>query len=134
MRGERELLSTSIIILLSSGFLCACASRKPTTMPFVEPLENRTLLAMPTLWTTQGPGGGGSYFSAAVNGNDLWVASDMSGIYHSANFGQTWQMENFHTSGGGLNGGTASQIAFTSDPNTLYVPSSNQSVAKSTNG
>src|SRR5205823_6494321 len=93
-------------------------------------LEARVLLASPTSWTTQGPGGGGSYFSAAVNGQDLWVASDMGGIYHSANFGQTWQQLNFHT----LNGGTASQVSFTSDPNILYIPSSNLGVAKSTNG
>ena len=97
--------------------------------PCFEAIEPRTLLAVPTSWATQGPGGGGSYFSAAVNGNDLWVASDMSGIYHSANFGQSWQMQNFHAGGGGINGGTASQIAFTSDPNTLYIPSSNQEVA-----
>ncbi len=108
--------------------LCAAAA------PCLEAIEPRTLLAVHTSWTTQGPGGGGSYFSAAVNGNDLWVASDMSGIYHSANFGQSWQMQNFHTSGGGINGGTSSQVQFTSDPNTLYVPNSNQSVAKSTNG
>src|SRR5690242_15417375 len=90
--------------------------------PLIEGMESRTLLAAapPTLWTTQGPGGGGSYFSAAVNGSDLWVASDMSGIYHSANFGQTWQQTNFHT----LNGGTASQVSFTSDPNVLYIPNS----------
>jgi hypothetical protein len=101
----------------------------------IESLEPRTLLAISTLWTTQGPGGGGSYFGAAVNGNELWVASDMSGIYHSANFGQSWQLQNFHNDGttGGIKGGTASQVSFTSDTNVLYIPNSNLSVAKSTN-
>src|SRR4051794_21469325 len=102
--------------------------------PLIEAVEPRVLLAMPTLWTTHGPGGGGSYFSANVNGDDLWVASDMSGIYHSRNFGQTWQQINFHSGVGGINGGTASQVQFTSDPNVLYIPSSSQSVAKSTDG
>src|SRR3954465_728967 len=99
-------------------------------------LESRLLFANtpPTLWTTQGPGGGGSYFSANVNGQDLWVASDMSGIYHSANFGQTWQQTNFHSAVGGISGGTASQVQFTSDPNVLYIPNSSQSVAKSIDG
>src|SRR3954469_17108123 len=108
---------------------------KPTRAA-VEALESRTLLAAPTLWTTQGPGGGGSYFSAAVNGNELWVASDMSGIYHSANFGQSWQMQNFHNAGGpgGISGGMQSQVQFTSSPSILYIPSSNLGVAKSTNG
>src|SRR5438874_9860143 len=105
-------------------------------MSFLEPLERRTLFALPTLWTAQGAGGGGSFFSAAINGSDLWVASDMSGIYHSANLGQSWQMTNFHNASntGGIDGGTASQVQFTSDPNILYIPSSNLGVAKSTNG
>src|SRR5204863_6806654 len=101
---------------------------------YVESLESRCFLSLPTLWTTQGPGGGGSYFSGAVNGQELWVASDMSGLYHSKNFGQNWQPLNFHTGVGGINGGTPSQVQFTSDPNVLYIPNSNQSVAKSTNG
>src|SRR5205823_2005991 len=46
----------------------------------------------------------------------------------------SWQQLNFHTSTGGLNGGTASQVQFTSDPSILYIPSSNLGVAKSTNG
>src|SRR5947207_14610051 len=59
----------------------------------------------------------------------------MSGIYHSANFGQSWQELNFHNSAaGGISGGTASQIAFTSDPNVLYIPSSNLGVARSADG
>src|SRR3954453_20599698 len=100
----------------------------------VKSLESRHFLSLPTLWTSVGPGGGGSYFSGAVNGQDLWVASDMGGVYHSKNFGQNWQELNFHSSAGGMNGGTASQVAFTSDPNTLYIPNSSVSVAKSTNG
>src|SRR3954452_2574525 len=100
----------------------------------LESMEVRLLFSLPTLWTTVGPGGGGSYFSANLNNQDVWVASDMSGIYHSKNFGQSWQQQNFHSSAGGINGGTASQVQFTSDPNILYIPNSNQSVAKSTNG
>jgi hypothetical protein len=97
-------------------------------------LESRVLLAMPTLWTTHGPGGGGSYFSANVNGQELWVASDMSGIYHSSDFGGKWEQKNFHTAAGGINGGSNAKVAFTFDPDILYIPSSNLSVAKSTNG
>ncbi len=118
-----------IIIALYSNSLMPLLS--------LEILESRTLLAAtpPATWTTQGPGGGGSYFTAGVNGNDLWVSSDMSGIYHSANFGASWQQINFHNSVGGINGGTGSQISFTSDPNVLYMPSTNLAqVVKSTDG
>ena len=98
-------------------------------------MEPRTLLAMPTLWTSHGPGGGGSFFAAAMKDDNLWIASDMSGIYRSANLGQTWQMQNFHavSNVGGIKGGTASQVTFTSDPNVLYIPNSSLGVAKSTN-
>ena len=89
---------------------------------------------MPTLWTTDGPGGGGALYNSVVapNGQDLWVSSDMSGIYHSRDFGQSWQMVNFHGSAGGMNGGTTTQVQFTSDPNVVYVVSSSINIGKST--
>ena len=90
-------------------------------------------ITYPTLWTTLGPGGGGSYFSANINGQDLWVASDMSDLFHSANFGQSWQLQNFHTINAGGTNATNAQVQFTSDPNILYIPASSLGVAKSTN-
>src|SRR5687767_1407836 len=101
-------------------------ARTAAAIVAMECIESRTLLALPTLWTSQGPGGGGSFFSAAMNGDNLWIASDMSGIYRSANLGQTWQVQNFHavSNTGGIKGGTASQVSFTSDPNVLYIPNS----------
>ena len=56
----------------------------------------------------------------------------MSGIYHSRDFGQSWQMLNFHSGVGGVNGGSATQFSFTSDPNILYIYNSNQGFVKST--
>ena len=86
-------------------------------------MEARVLLAMPTLWTPEGPSGGGATLSPVIspNGQDLWISSDMSGIYHSRDYGQTWQMVNFHSSVGGVNGDGLSAVRFTSDPNTLYL-------------
>ena len=99
-------------------------------------MERRILLAMPTLWTTEGAGGGGALYNvvAAPNGQDLWVTSDMTGIYHSRDFGQSWQMVNFHSSAGGMNGGTATQVQFSGDPNIVYVTGSSIGFAKSTDG
>ncbi len=99
-------------------------------------MERRILLAMPTLWTTDGPGGGGALYGAVIapNGQDLWVTSDMSGIYHSRDLGQSWQMLNYHSSVGGVNGGSSTKIQFTSDPNTLYITNTSLNVAKSTDG
>ena len=110
------------------------ALRLATARPHIEPMEQRILLAMPTLWTATGPGGGGATLSPVIapNGQDLWASSDMSGIYHSTDFGNSWQMQNFHPSVGGVNGGTLSQVRFTSDPNILYIASTNSGPVKST--
>ena len=110
------------------------ALRLATARPQIEAMEARVLLAMPTLWTTDGPNGGGATLSPVVapNGTDLWASSDMSGIYHSTDFGQTWQLVNFHDSIGGINGGTFSQVRFTSNPNILYLASTSAGPVKST--
>ena len=102
----------------------------------IEPMEQRLLLAMPTLWTTDGPGGGGALYGAAIapNGTDLWTVSDMTGIYHSRDFGQSWQMLNLHGSVGGVNGGSGTRFRFTSDPNVLFITGSSLNLAKSTDG
>src|SRR5256885_2787791 len=102
----------------------SAATAAATAAAVLMALESRVLLAAtpPSLWTTQGPGGGGSYFSANLNGNDLWVASDMSGIYHSPDLGATWQMQNFHSAGGGINGGTAPPGGLPSHPHTPAIP------------
>src|SRR5688572_26818455 len=109
--------------------------RRRAPAALIERMEPRTLLAMPTLWTSHGPGGGGSFFAASMSGDNLWIASDMSGVYRSPNLGQSWQVQNFHASGntGGIKGGTASQVSFTSDPNVLYIPNSSLGLARSTN-
>ncbi len=99
------------------------ALRLATARAQIEPMEQRILLAMPTLWTPEGPSGGGATLAPVIapNGKDLWICSDMSGIYHSTDYGQTWQMVNFHTSIGGVNGDGLSAVRFTSDPNILYL-------------
>ena len=104
--------------------------------PRIEAMEQRILLAMPTLWTTDGPGGGGALYNIAMapNGQDLWVTSDMTGIYHSRDLGQSWQMVNFHSSAGGMNGGTGTQVQFSGDPNLVYITGSSLGFAKSTDG
>lgn len=100
-------------------------------------LEARTLLAgMPTLWTSHGPGGGGAFFEPVIapNGQDLWVNSDMSGIYHSDNFGQNWQMIPFHNAAGGVSAYRYSEVVLTSDPNILYIADSRRGMVKSIDG
>ena len=104
--------------------------------PRIEAMEARILLAMPTLWTSHGPGGGGAFFYPVIapNGQDIWVNSDMSGIYHSGDFGHSWEMKPFHAAIGGVNGGRNTQVVATSDPNVLYIANTGEGMVKSTDG
>src|SRR5277367_6141207 len=86
----------------------------------VESLEERRLLSAITTWSSSGPGGGGAFFSPSFspyNNNELYVASDMSGLYHTTNLGQSWSVANFTQ----IQAGPASQVQFTSNPNILYT-------------
>jgi photosystem II stability/assembly factor-like uncharacterized protein len=86
----------------------------------IEQLERRLLLSMITNWSSRGPGGGGAFFSPSFspyNSNELYTVSDMSGLYHSTNLGQSWSVADFRQ----IQGGPASQVQFTSNPNILYT-------------
>ena len=103
----------------------------------MEWLESRVLLSgMPTLWTSHGPGGGGAFYEPVIapNGQDLWINSDMGGIYRSGDFGHSWRMQPFHLAVGGINGSHNSQVIVTSDPSILYIGDTQRGMVKSTDG
>ena len=85
---------------------------------------------------SRGPGGGGALFAPAFNprdGNEIFMATDMSGVFHSEDFGESWTTLHFKN----LQGGTLSQFRFTSDPNILYAinhDTDNRTLAKSVDG
>ncbi len=88
--------------------------------PLIERLEPRQLLSAVTTWSSRGPGGGGAFFSPSFspfNANELYTVSDMSGLYHTANLGQSWNVADFRQ----IQGGIGSQVQFTSSPNILYT-------------
>ncbi|MCB1053395.1 MAG: hypothetical protein KDC71_22525 [Acidobacteria bacterium] len=75
--------------------------------------------AIPTTWRSVGVGGGGSLFSPSFsphNPNELYVACDMSELFHSTDLGLTWDPVPF----GEMVGNRPSDVAFTSDPNLLF--------------
>lgn len=76
--------------------------------------------AQPTVWNSRGVGGGGAFFGVSLSPfdpNAIWIASDMSDMFTTANLGQSWttvpfqQLQSFHNS----------VVQFTNDPNILYV-------------
>ena len=71
-------------------------------------------------WESRGPGGGGALFSPSINphdGDELFMATDMGGVFHSRDFGRSWETLSFRTLQGGFN----SQFRFTADPRVLYA-------------
>lgn len=100
--------------------MSACTFDSQRRRPLVEPLEKRTLFSMPTSFASRGPGGGGAFFGPSFspyNANEIFAASDMSGVYRSGNLGASWQIQDFRQ----VQAGRTSAVQFTSNSSILYV-------------
>lgn len=75
---------------------------------------------VPTQWQSRGIGGGGALFAASfnpANDNEFYVGCDMSELFHSTDFGNSYQTLAFNQTQGGHN----ATVRFTSNPNILYT-------------
>ena len=93
------------------GFFCASLNASTTSHGSPDASERMAT------WESRGPGGGGALFSPSINPHDvdeLFMATDMSGVFHSKDFGRSWETLSFRTLQGGFN----SQFRFTADPRT----------------
>lgn len=94
------------------------------------------VFAQPASWSARGVGGGGALFSPAINPantSELFVACDMSELFHSTDFGLNWSQVHFTQ----LQGGHNSKVCFTSTANLLYSVNYDNDLAvpvKSTDG
>src|SRR5882757_1227414 len=62
----------------------------------------------PVRFVSRGPGGGGAFFGPSINPfspDDLWIGSDMSDLFHSTDFGRTWDTVDFRMLQGGSSPG-----------------------------
>ena len=91
----------------------------------------------PDHWTSRGVGGGGALYSPAINpanANEYYVSCDMSEVFHTTDFGDSYGELNAAQ----IQGGHYSAIRFTADPNILYSLSyangNNEQLVKSTDG
>ncbi|MFH0944091.1 MAG: hypothetical protein V2A76_02740, partial [Planctomycetota bacterium] len=76
--------------------------------------------AEPIGWRARGIGGGGALFSVSVSPHDsdlVFMATDMSSVFRSRNFGASWGMVPFQA----LTGGIDTTVRFTSSPDILYA-------------
>jgi photosystem II stability/assembly factor-like uncharacterized protein len=76
-------------------------------------------IGQPSNWESRGVGGGGSMFYPSINpanDNEFYVACDMSQLFHSTNFGDTYTQVPFTK----LQVGNISVYEFTSNSNIAY--------------
>jgi photosystem II stability/assembly factor-like uncharacterized protein len=79
------------------------------------------LHAQPSQLEPRGIGGGGALFSPSVspyNGSELYVACDMTQLFHSTDLGESWSVVDFRQL---QVGNIYGNVQFTSDPKILYT-------------
>jgi photosystem II stability/assembly factor-like uncharacterized protein len=75
--------------------------------------------AQPSSFSSKGIGGGGALFSLSINpanNNEYYVACDMGELFHTTDFGQTYNQVNFQQ----LIAGHNSKVCYTSTSGLLY--------------
>ncbi|MBC7901792.1 MAG: hypothetical protein H7Y27_00145, partial [Gemmatimonadaceae bacterium] len=75
--------------------------------------------AQPATWQPRGPGGGGSLFFPTINpanDNEFYVTCDMSQLFHSTDFGNSYEQVPFSK----LQVGNISTYEFTNNSNIAY--------------
>jgi hypothetical protein len=68
----------------------------------------------------RGLGGGGALYAPSLSPHadgDLFIATDMTAVFRSRDFGRSWSMLPFQA----LQGGTMSQVRYTENPHVLYA-------------
>ncbi len=76
--------------------------------------------ASPITWSSRGPGGGGALFAPSLsphNTNEIYIACDMSEVFHTTNLGASWSQEDFRE----IQGSRQSQVRFTSNSLIRYA-------------
>src|SRR5271155_5086759 len=72
--------------------------------------------AQPAQFISRGPGGGGALFAPSFSPfsqGEMYITCDMSEVFHSMNYGTSWDVVNF----GQIQGGRQAIVQFTSNPN-----------------
>src|SRR5436190_10197349 len=75
----------------------------------------------PTRFVSRGPGGGGAFFGPSINPfnpDDVWIGSDMSDLFHSTDFGRSWETVDFRLL---LGGNLPGRMEFTSNSLVRYA-------------
>lgn len=74
---------------------------------------------VPSSWQSRGVGGGGALYSPSINpanDNEYYISCDMSGLYRTVNFGNSYSVVNFSQ----VQGGRFAAVQFTNNPAIAY--------------
>jgi photosystem II stability/assembly factor-like uncharacterized protein len=85
-------------------------------------LASTSFAQLPASWSVTGIGGGGAFFAPTLNPanpSEIFISSDMSGVYHTTNNGASWSLLNAQQ----IQGGHNSTVRFTLTPGLLYAVS-----------
>lgn len=87
----------------------------------VESLEDRMLLSAPDQWLQRGLSGGGVLENPALsphNPNEIYLATDMTQVFHSKDLGASWDFYGFNEL---ITSNKENGVQFTSDPMVLFA-------------
>src|ERR1700684_398644 len=76
--------------------------------------------AVPAQLAPRGPGGGGALFAPSFSPfspGEMYLACDMSEVFHSTNYGTDWSVVDFWQ----IEGGRQAIVQFTSDPRVRFA-------------
>lgn len=100
-----------------------------------------SLMAGTSPWESRGIGAGGALFSPTMSPHDpnqIYMATDMSSVFHTDNFGRTWSTVHFRQlQTGSQSEGVETHVRFTADPKVLYaldLTDERRTPARSTDG
>jgi len=93
---------------------------KTITLLISSILISGIVFSQPTTWASRGPGGGGAIVGAGIspfNGNEFYLTCDMSDMFHTTDFGQSYTIIPFTQ----LQVQNKSQVQFTSIASKLFT-------------
>jgi hypothetical protein len=76
--------------------------------------------APPSQFSSRGPGGGGALFAPSFSpyhAGEMFLACDMSELFHTTNYGAAWSVVDFRQ----IQGGRQAIVNFTGNPSVLYA-------------
>src|SRR5689334_16468021 len=91
-----------------------------TFVAVIASIPNQLRAAAPSQWNSRGPGGGGALFAPSFNpysAGELYLACDMSEVFHTTNYGTTWNVVDFRQ----MQGNRQAIAQFTSNPLVIYA-------------